>query len=236
MAQQEQRNDEHLGVTFYQGSKLNKAKTEEAKRPIYESVEMVRIKFPGDRSRVVEAPAHAMHYGGTPPQHWTYAERFADIYETFQSKGEQVIGTPLSEAPFMNEGQRETYRAAGIYSVEQLAEMSGAAARRMGMGAQGLKEEAQAYLEVANETADVLALKRELEELKAAVAAGGVAQKAPVAPTGEVTQSDVDAFAPYENEDIKNMIADAGGKIPRGNASRETLIKALKDAQEPAAA
>lgn len=219
--------DKKLAVRFYSGTKQNKVETEKHGRPIYETIEMCEIKFPGDRTRVVVQPAHSVHYGGTPPQHWTYAERFADYYNLYKSDDDQVVGTPLSEFPAMTEGQRQTYRAAGINTVEMIAEMSDRSVRGMGMNAGALKEKAQAFIGLSEGVADITAMQRQIDDLKAKLDT----QSEPAPKSGPA-----DEFGPYSEDDIKNMIKDAGGDIPRGNASRETLIKALRKAQEPAAA
>jgi hypothetical protein len=209
--------DMQLGVEFFVKAIENPNKTREAGRPIFDDVEMVRIGFPADNKRVLVAPAHEMHYVPHAKQQMTYAQRFAASYAAFKDENEDFVnGTPLTEAPFLTNALREELKTQKVKTVEQLAGLPDVAIRRLGVGWRERVEQAQAFLKTADSVSEIAALRAELAALKA--------EKAPPAPAPIIDQ-----FAGFDDEDLKNMIRDAGGDVPRGNASRAKLIERLQE-------
>ncbi len=207
--------DMQLGVEFFTKSVELRAKSEEAGRPIHEDREFVRITFPADNKRELVAPAHEMHYVTHLREQVTYAERFKASYDAFKSDADNFTeGTPLSEAPFMTKSKIEELKHFKVRTVEQLAGLPDASMKRMGFGARDLRDKAQAYLDAAKGTSEVEALKARIAELEAI-------QLAPV--------KQQDPFEGFSDDDLKNMIRDAGGEVPKGNAKRETLIARLNE-------
>ena len=212
--------DIQLGVEFFVRAVENQRKTKAEGRPIYDDREYVRIRFPADNKREHVAPAHELHYVTHLKKQMTYAQRFQGAYEAFKKDhtAEYVEGTPLSELPILTEGKRKELRAQNIRTVEQLAGLPDASMKRLGMGARDLVEAAQTFLKNAAGLSEVKALKARIAELEAV--------NAPQKPVA------VDIAAQLEgatDEDLKNMIRDAGRDVPRGRASRETLIQALAE-------
>lgn len=204
-----------LHVEFFTDAVENPAKTEELGRPIYEDREFVRIKFPGDNKREHVAPAHEIHYVQEARAQMTYAEQYPQHYEVFKSgKADQVIGTPLDELTFLTAAQRSEMRALNVHTAEQLAALGDREINKFGPGFRDLKEKAAAYLDKATGNADVIELQRQVAELKAQLQGG---KPEPVE----------DQFKDFSDEDLKNMIRDAGKSLPRGNAGRAKLIEAL---------
>lgn len=209
-----------LGVEFFVKAVENARKSAEAGRPIFDDKEYVRIRFPADNKRELVAPAHEVHYVSHARRQMTYAERFAPVYQKFKDDGSHFVqGTPLSEAPFLTESRRSELRALNVQTVEQLANLPEPARKRLGMGSMDLVEKAKAYLATASDSAEVVALRRELDELRALMAGQNAVEAAPAA----------DPYDGFEDEDLKNMIRDAGGTVPSGRAGRATLVKALED-------
>lgn len=212
--------DLSLGVEFFVKAVENPRKSAEAGRPIFDDKEYVRIRFPADNKRELVAPAHEVHYVPHLRRQTTYAERFGPVYQKFKDDGSHFVqGTPLTEAPFLTESRRSELRALNVMTVEQLANLPEPARKRIGMGSMELVEKARAYLATASESAEVGELRRELAELRAAMAGQTAAPAAPAA----------DIYEGFEDDDLKNMIRDAGGTVPSGRASRATLVKALED-------
>lgn len=212
--------DKGLHIEFFSKAVEHPRKSKEEGRPIYEDKAYVRIKFPGDAKRVHVAPADEMHYVSHAQRQMTYAERFPEHFAVFEGEADELVGgTPLSEMPALSEAKRKEFRAQSIKTVEQLAGLPDPAISKLGFGTRDLVEAAKTYLEKAQGASEVNALKAELQKLKAIMEQGEPAPKADIA----------DEFEGLSDEDLKNMISDAGGSIPRGNAKRETLIKTLRE-------
>ena len=210
--------DTGLHVEFFTKPVEHPRKSKEEGRPIFEDREMVRIRFPGDNKRELVAPAHEMHYHEPSGGQVTYAERFDRHYEVFQREGVNAMhGTPVDRLPGISGARAQELKAQQVHTVEQLAQMTDQSGKRLGMGWMALREDAKAFLEAAKTTANVDALQARIAELEAMVAAP---KPEPVAG---------DPYRDFTEEDLKNMIKDAGEALPRGNASRATLVAKLQD-------
>lgn len=209
--------DKGLAVQFSVEAVENPRKSKEAGRPIYDNREKIKIQFPGDNKRVLSAFADEMHYVSHLKQQMTYAERFPEHYAAFKAnhEAEYVDGTPLSELPALTEAKRAELRAQNIKTVEQLAALPDASLRSLGMGARDMMTSAQAYLAKAADTGEVAALKRQVEDLKAMVAA----QSAPAA--------SADEFDGMEDEDLRNILKGAGAEFD-GRWGRGRLISEIQ--------
>lgn len=203
-----QNTDVQLSVEFYVDPVENMAKSREAGRPIFEDREFIRIRFPADNKRELVAPADEVHYVQAERAQMKYSERFHQHYAAFKAQNvDFVSGTPLSEAPFLTKSKVSELAALNVKTMEQLSGLPDATIRKIGMGARDLVDQAQAYLSSANNISEIAELKRQIAELQ---------------------KGKSDEFSDFSDADLKNMIKDAGGDVPRGMASRETLINALK--------
>ncbi len=209
-----------LGVEFFMKPFELVAESAKAGRPIFEDREMVRIAFPGDSKREHVAPAHEMHYVSHHRRQMTYAERFADRYRLFKEQtGDQVVGTPISQLPFLTEARRAELKAAGIKTAEQLAGLPDVTIKKMGMGTREFVNQAQAFLKAAQGTSQVAAMQKQIDELKALLETR----------TAPAVAAATDPFDGMERDDLFNMAQDAG-LDPRANASVEDLKSLLLDA------
>lgn len=200
--------DKVLSVKFFLHHKENPRKSKEAGRPIFDQVEMVSIMAPGNRKTEFTAPADEVHFNGNEKRQMTYAERFAEQYDAFKrGVEEQLVGTPLSEAPFLRAqpALRAEMEAAKIFTVESLAGMSDTNIRKMGMGFRKHVDEAKKYLETSSSNATMQA---ELEKLRKQVAD---LQGTPTAKADDTTEPDV--FDLMEPEDLRAMLTDAGEEV-----------------------
>lgn len=217
--------DKLLVVKFYHDAKANKFKTHEEGRPVFDDIEMVEILAPADRQRSLIVPAMAewKRFGTTKV---SYAERFKDHYKRFKAnEGPVVEGTPLSEAPFLTQGQRMSYKALDIYTVEQIAGLSGQGIKNLGVGGIAVVQQAKAYLETASGTATTAAMLVRIEELEAKLRE---ALKPVPLPD--------DAYDEMDLETLKAHIESKTGSRPRGNPSIVTLIAMARDLDTEAAA
>lgn len=198
----------------------NEAKSKEAGRPIFDDMEVVEVRFAGDRNKVSVFPATAI-CGTTQDEDGnfrpiTYAERWSDQYKRFKAKAQQVMeGTPVDELPFLSQGKRAELKALSIYTAETLAALDGNALKNLGQGGRDLKNQAQAYLDNASGSANVTAMAAEIAELRQLVSE--LRADKPAAPTSE--------FASWESDQIKDWIEQKIGERPKGNPSHATLVK-----------
>lgn len=159
-----------MQVIFYSKATLNKAKTAEAGRPIYDDVDMVDVRT-GDKHFNPHFPAHE------PTVTWdartatddrrTWAERFPREYQAYKMDlTPSESGTPLEEWPLLSRAKVSELRAIGIVTVEQIADMSDRHRSTLGAGARQLIGQAQAYVQQAREAAPAMRFAAENAELK----------------------------------------------------------------------
>lgn len=213
----------------------NEAKTLKEGRPIYDDMEVVEVRFAGDRNKISVFPAHEIcgedvdDNGDTVKI--TYAQRWSKQYERFKAKSHQIAeGTPVDELPFLTQAKRSELKALSIYTAEALAALDGLPLKNLGQGGRDLKNQAQAYLDRASGSADATKMAAELAELRALVAELRADKEG-------VSDSE---FASWSSDQIKDWIAEKIGERPKGNPSHVTLVKradeiALSLADEQAA-
>jgi hypothetical protein len=222
---------EHIAVR-------NDEKSKKEGRPIFDQVEHVRIHIAGmAKEKVPVYPAHDVShyqmvedgYGGQERKAVTYAERFNKQYLEFKAGGKQSFsGTPLDEVPFLNEAKRRELRALHIYTAENLASLDGSQLKMLGPGGRELKNQAEAYLEKAQqsassgELADALAKRdSKIEELERKLAAlTGEAVPEPEEKPPADTEA---AFETFTDDDLANWLKEAGVTVD-GRWSRVTML------------
>lgn len=210
-------------VEFLADAVHDQAASKREGRPIFRDIEMVKIQFPADRQRNLVRPAHA-EWKKIKGQKVTYAERFPEQYARFKADAPQIVeGTPLAEAPFLTAAQRATLKHLQVYTVEQLASLSGTPLKNIGVGGLAMQQAAVAYLDNAKGTAEVTGLAAENERLKALLA--DMSKQPAPAPDYGATQMSA--------EDLKVLIAERTGSRPRGNPSHETLVRMASEIATP---
>jgi len=152
--------DETLLVRFYRQPMQNMARSETEGRPIYEDVDMVEIRVPGNKLMVIAEKATQAHKNRFP-EHWKR-------YSARESQ-EDISGTLLEEWPAITRSQVEELRFFHVRTVEQLVTLSDAHSGKI-MGIQDLKRRGAAYLEHSKTQSEANALsetKRQLDEQQA---------------------------------------------------------------------
>lgn len=158
--------DDQLWVKFFKQAVHMKAKSEKAGRPIYEDRDFISIIVPGSTDKHVREVRESDK------------ERFAVQWAKYLANQEQVPdGTPLEDWPVLTASQREELKHLKVYTVETIAGLSDAQCQKLGPGYTGIRAKAQAFLEVARDSAAAQRyaaeneqLRRELEDLKTVVA------------------------------------------------------------------
>jgi hypothetical protein len=152
--------DDRTPVQFYIGAWHDQAASEEAGRPIFQSMEYTRIMTSKDA--IIDRPTR-----DTDKQRWPQA--YAQWKATGLSEPGSS-GTPLEAWPLMTRAQCEEFKYFKIFTVEQLAELSDSTGQSI-MGFQKLKAQAKAYVEVAKGNAPLLQMQTELEASQSKIAA-----------------------------------------------------------------
>jgi hypothetical protein len=230
--------DTRLIVTFENFPVLNEAKSKEANRPIYEDMEVCRIRMGGDRLQAPVFPAWAEAPGGGENAEgyivpMTYAEKYAEQYRKFKAGEIQTKeGTPIEALTFLSAAKVKELKALNIYTAESLASLEGASLKSLGQGGLEWKTKAKAYLDNAAGSANVTKLaseneflRQQLEELKKERAQWPATERV----TENLGYGDTDQDETKTDAELKDMIEEKTGSRPRGNPSRETLIKMIKD-------
>jgi hypothetical protein len=152
--------DNKLFVQFHMRAVKAGAKSEAAGRPIFEDVPYIRIHVPGDKTTVIEEPVNDV-----------YKERFSAQWAKFE-RGlvQSPEGTPVEQWPLITVGQAQEFKAMNVYTVEQLAGMSDAAAQKF-MGGYELRRKAEVFLKLAKDTGEAQRIATENDELKGMLAA-----------------------------------------------------------------
>jgi hypothetical protein len=181
--------DDGAALRFYEEAEQNNAATDRCGRPIFDQILFVEVITPGSRESApvfICERTYAAEVGIEEPQRTDYYERYRRQIEAYRSGTQNidVSGTPLASWPRMTVALVATAAAAGIFTVEGLAELPDANLHKFGPGARGLRDQAKAFVDAAagNAPLEALAaensqLRDEIEQLRAAVEAlGGGAQ------------------------------------------------------------
>lgn len=139
--------DAKLFVVFFNHPRKDEAKTLEEGRPMFKDEIYVRIMVPGDKDSVIVRPARDMD-----------KQRFAKQLLAFeQGEGEVHEGTPLKAWPMITRSQCEELKFFGVYTVEQLADLADVHVQKF-MGVGKLKQDAQAFIQAAKDSAPLVQL------------------------------------------------------------------------------
>lgn len=230
--------DAALVVVFKNHAVKNEALSRTEGRPVFEDMEICEIRAPGSRNSSPQ-PALSLwpHWIDDPltgEQHQiTYAERFSRQYRQFKEQEAQTIaGTPLAHVSFLTEASRATMRALNVYTLEQLAGIDGQELKNLGPGGRDLKNQAIAYIEESKAKVPDIAMKEELEALRA--------RNAVLEDDNEALQrrqAGEGQFKDMTDEQIVAFITThSGGIAPTGNLSRKVLVRMATDARPSKAA
>lgn len=149
---QSNQGDETAMVRFYSKSYPDQAKTKEEGRPIFKDVDIIEIRFPGNKDftarPVTESDKRRF------PRHW-------EAYQARVSQEDVLEGTPLAEWPQITRSQVEELAFYNVKTVEQLVEMSDTHSQQF-MGINNLRRKAQEWLDAAADGKAAAELQAEL--------------------------------------------------------------------------
>jgi hypothetical protein len=226
----------HGRARFFMDAVLNEFKTRNEGRPIYDDIEMVEVRIPGEKNmRLVFLADEPFNGNGE-----TRIERYPEEYAAFK-RGEQraVTGTPLEAWPILTKSQVLELKAANILSVDELADLPDSSLKKIGSKGRELREQARAFKDAAKGGAEVLAQAARIASLEAMVAqllkggAGPAPSQQAIAEPVEKTEK---AISDCTDDELKAFIKEKTGEAPRGRPLRETLVERATElaTQEPA--
>lgn len=142
-------------VEFKKIPQINRGKSKEEGRPVYDAKVFINIQHPGDNLNVISRLATDADTVEFPAQ-WR-------AYEA----GEQAIpaGTLLSVLFPQNPEIVENMRYFKLFTVEQLAEMSDGNLQAIGMGGLKMRDDARAFLKAAGDGKDFHKLRDDVSKL-----------------------------------------------------------------------
>jgi hypothetical protein len=154
--------DARLAVQFYKKSVKQDIASDEAGRPIFKEFDFVRIMIPGDNLTEIDTYAQESHKQRFPRQ-WAH-------YQNQVVNHEDIIGTPLDQWPQVTRSQADELRGLKFHTVESIADCSDQQLQRIGMVAgmspHNFRIKAKAFLNLANDSAEVAQRQAELEALR----------------------------------------------------------------------
>jgi hypothetical protein len=161
--QEAERGDTAFNVRFYYKALQNKYQSELQGRPIFDEIEFVEIRNPGDNWSVINRKVNQESVGGNLPD----SVRWPSQYAAFKN-GQEVptVGTPLTEWQLISRTTAEELKLIGIKTLEQLAALPENAARNMIDGVR-LKDEAGKHLNKSAKQVDMNKLLKRVELLEA---------------------------------------------------------------------
>lgn len=236
-------------IDFYNGAQHNDVKSQKAGRPVYDDVEMIRIRWAGNTKSELHAPAsdrcdrpirnkedNSRYYVA-----WKDHPDFKAAYEAFKSgQASALNGTPISELPFLSEARRLELKAINILTAEALAGVD--VNSRLGAGLSDIRRQAQLYLERAagaavdaKHEAEKAAMQAQLDEMRARLdaLAGGAAPAAKAKPKrADVPRAEKSAspFDSWEDADIRAWMKDADPDAEDPGPVGHNQLVALADA------
>ena len=155
--------DARLTVQFYKKSLKQDIASDEAGRPIFKEFDFVRIMIPGDNLTEIDTYAQESHKQRFPRQ-WAH-------YQNQVSNQEDIVGTPLDQWPQVTRSQAEELRGLKFHTVEAIADCSDQQLQRIGMVAgmspHNFRLKAKAFLNLANNSAEVAQREAEMQALRA---------------------------------------------------------------------
>ena len=155
--------DTRLAVQFYKKTVKQDIASDEAGRPIFKEFDFVRIMIPGDNLTEIDTYAQESHKQRFPRQ-WAH-------YQNQVANHQDIIGTPLDQWPQVTRSQAEELRGLKFHTVESIADCSDQQLQRIGMVAgmspHNFRLKAKAFLNLANDSAEVANREAELQALKA---------------------------------------------------------------------
>jgi hypothetical protein len=152
--------DDRMFVQFFKGTRQNGFKSQNAGTPVFEPVDMVRIRQPGERDENVREVRDEDKQRW--PQKWA-------AYVAGNEVGAE--GTPLALLFPTEPEVVETLKYHRIITVQQLAALSDTGIQNVGLGARDMQAKARRFLEAADGAAKHQLIEAEIRKRDEQIAA-----------------------------------------------------------------
>lgn len=131
---------------FFMQAVADEAASETAGQVVYKDIEWCRMSRIGSNGTTTEDAVARLRRN---PQLWPYLE---PIYTAWRrGEDDPVSGTRVDMAPFLTAAQVAALKRINVRSVEDLATLPDAMLSSIGMGAQAMRQKAQAWLSAAHD-------------------------------------------------------------------------------------
>ena len=147
--------DKDLVVKIYWRSMPDTKASEAAGAPVYKNVEYIDMFRPGEMMNMIVRPL-------------TDADkrRFKSNYDQFVLQKTQVPeGTPVDLLFPNNPAVADSLRGYGIYTIQQLTNLSATAIDSIGMGGQDFVNKAKAYMNAASSGKEVVKMQEDMRKM-----------------------------------------------------------------------
>lgn len=157
--------DDGLYVEFYMEAEHQLFESEQQGIPVYKDAPFVRVMFPGDNTKKVVRPVKMSGDESSPSD----IDRWPRQWQAFQNQSIQTQeGTPINEWPPISKSLALNLKSMNIHTVQQLAAVSDNALTWL--GARDLREKAKAYIASATDSAAVLRMQTDNDNLRDEIA------------------------------------------------------------------
>lgn len=212
-----QGSDQNLYVEFYSKAVKQNFESEQAGRPIFKDVTYVKIHTPSDQLTVIDTIAREDHKMRFPTQ-WA---RFMNMHGTQQ----QMVGTPVTEWPFLTTAQAEELKAMKFFTVELIANANDQQIQKLGMiaGTSGytLRDKAKAFLNLATDSAEEAKREEEMKILREELAK----KDAETDKIKAETEAKLAEMQERMTAQMESLLAAVGEKKPRSRKKAETEVE-----------
>lgn len=155
--------DASLFVTFSHDRIKDSFAEMEGKKPTHRWLDMIRITFPGDRTKEIYRPVQFEEDGGRPAD----PDRFPKQWMAFKNQTEQVQeGTPIEEWPYINKERVFDMKSLRLHTVEQIAAISDQIGPSIGMDWRKMRDMAKAFLDPGTANAQMEAMRAQILDLQ----------------------------------------------------------------------
>jgi hypothetical protein len=127
-------------------------------RPIYRDIDWVEIIAAGNANNIIRRKA-------TEEDKDRFRRQFSVFCRDKEATGEQLIGTPLPEVPWLTKSQVSELAYMHIHTLEQLASVDDAACARFA-GLYDMKRKAKAAVEASQKSAPMTEMAMKMEQME----------------------------------------------------------------------